>query len=132
MDEQNNNQAQEQNQAPQQPQAAPQMSAALGAVGSSLKHNINAFRNDRSVSIWIKLMRVLAWIMLAGGIIGGLVVAINAARITVWFGPPSFSAGTFFSLWLGSWFATIMAFAGIMIFCDMARDVAQIKENTRN
>jgi len=137
MEEQNNNVNQtEQNQPPAQPQAQssqpPQMSAALGAVGSSLKHNINAFRNDKSVSIWIKCLTALTWVMFAFGIVGGFIMAISEARTPAFLGfGGDFSVGTFFGLWLGSWLGTLIATAALMVFIGIARDTAEIRANTR-
>ena len=141
MEEQNNNpQQQEQQGQPQpqvqanQPQGAPppQMSAALGAVGSSLKHNINAFRNDASVSIWVKCLTALTWIFFAFGIVGGLIMAISEARTPTFLGiGGGFSVGTFLGLWLGSWLGTLIATAALMVFIGIARDMAEIKANTR-
>lgn len=144
MEEQNNtpeqqDQNQPQPQPPVQPQPQPQnappppqMSAALGAVGSSIKHNINAFRNDASVSIWVKCLTALTWIFCAFGIIGGLIIAINGARTPAIFGfGGSFDVATFFGLWLGSWLGTLLATAALMVFIGIARDLAEIKANTR-
>jgi len=113
-------------------QEAPQMSAALGAVGSSIKHNINALRNDKNTSFWIKGLKIITWVMFLFGIVGGFIFAIAAARTTSWLGGSNFSFGTFLGVWLGTWLGTFMATAGIMVFLDMARDVSEIKANTRN
>jgi hypothetical protein len=104
----------------QQDTAQP-VSAAIGAVGTSLRHNFDAIRKDKSVSFWVKGMKILVWIVFVVGIIGGLILAIASGNI-----------GIFIVTLLGSWLGSFLAVAGMMIFLDMARDLSEIKAILRS
>jgi hypothetical protein len=80
-------------------------------------------------TIWAKRLRVLAWIICAGGVIGGIRIAWTSAKaINTWGGQSSFAFGTFMVILIITLVGTFLLMAVIMVFLDIATDIAITKE----
>jgi len=85
------------------------------------QNSIEHFQQGKS-SIWIKGMRIFAWIAFIAVIIGGIAISVR-----FW----EDNAAIGFVIVLGSFIVAFLSVAMIMIFLDMAEDIKAIRNNTQ-
>jgi uncharacterized membrane protein YsdA (DUF1294 family)/ribosomal protein L40E len=80
-------------------------------------------------TIWVKGLRALAYILLGTGTIGGFIGAWSTARtVDNWTGATEFAFLTFLLMLVVSFVGTFILVASIMVFLDIATDVAASRQ----
>jgi len=81
-------------------------------------------------SVWVNGLRILAWVLCATGIIGGIYGAYqSASTLNAWAGQTEFAVGLFFIILIVSFVGTFLLTAVIMVFLDMAADISIAKQS---
>jgi len=81
---------------------------------------------EREESGWVTSLRILAWINLILGVIGGFVIANQLGTMTAGWGKNT-NWGIFFITLIAICLFTFLTSAVIMVFLDMARDISTTK-----
>jgi len=81
------------------------------------------YRNNNTESLWVFGMRIIAWVVLIGGIIAGIAITSILGNINAVLG-----LIVLFSSIVGSFISA----AGIMIFLDMADNISHIRNTLTN
>ena len=80
-------------------------------------------------TIWVKGLRILTWILLGVGVIGGIRTAWTSARtVAAWTGETEFAFMTFLLILIVSLVGTFIIAASIMVFLDIAANVSASKQ----
>lgn len=94
---------------------------ARHSAPSSFSYAAQKNANESSASsIWIKGMRLIAWVLFAAIVIAGVVIGFAAGE--AWIG---------FLIVLGSVIGAFVSVAFIMIFLEMAENIKEIRDNTQ-
>jgi hypothetical protein len=98
----------------------------LSRVGKFILRKVTEMYGE---TIWVKGLRVITWIMLVIGVVGGLSSAWSAARtVDAWTGESEFAFLTFFLILAVSLISTFIVAALIMVLLDIASDVAASRQ----
>lgn len=80
-------------------------------------------------TIWVRGLRILTWILLGVGVIGGISSAWSTARtVNTWTGETEFAFLTFLLILAVSVVGTFILAASIMVFLDIAADVSASRQ----